>query len=417
MNLIVFPFFLAAVCLLPAYCEALDPDEILVLANRNAARSVGLARYYMEKRGIPEDNLLQLWITDNERCSREDYEKKVAVPVRRYLKNKDPERHIRCLAIMYGLPLKVAMPEVLSGEMQELKRLEKRQDQLKDQLKDLKIHEEKQIKNLKSELESIKKRISFLNKNDQGASLDSEIALVLEEGYSLSKWIPNPFFVGYGDRWQERRHDVLMVSRLDGPLDNIVRRIINESISTEKKGLNGTAYFDARWPAPKEEQVKNDKTDYEFYDRSIYKAAEQIEKSRIMPVVLNKKKELFQPDECPGAALYCGWYSLARYVDAFEWRPGSVGYHIASSEWSTLKRKGSRVWCKMMLEKGVAATVGPVSEPYVQAFPIPELFFGFLIDGYWTLAECYALSQPFWSWQMVLIGDPLYRPFKKSRIE
>ncbi|MFC1820066.1 TIGR03790 family protein, partial [Thermodesulfobacteriota bacterium] len=70
-----------------------------------------------------------------------------------------------------------------------------------------------------------------------------------------------------------------------------------------------------------------------------------------------------------------------------------------------------RVWCKMMLEKGVAATIGPVNEPYVQAFPIPELFFRFLLDGYWTLAECYALSQPFWSWQMVLIGDPLYRPF------
>jgi hypothetical protein len=35
-----------------------------------------------------------------------------------------------------------------------------------------------------------------------------------------------------------------------------------------------------------------------------------------------------------------------------------------------------------------------------------------LLDGRLTLAEVYALSKPFWSWQMVLIGDPLYRPFK-----
>ena len=40
------------------------------------------------------------------------------------------------------------------------------------------------------------------------------------------------------------------------------------------------------------------------------------------------------------------------------------------------------------------------------------LFFRFLLDGYWTLAEAYALSKPFLSWQMVLIGDPLYRPFR-----
>jgi uncharacterized protein (TIGR03790 family) len=67
-----------------------------------------------------------------------------------------------------------------------------------------------------------------------------------------------------------------------------------------------------------------------------------------------------------------------------------------------------------MIEDGVVATVGPVWEPYVQAFPIPELFFGLLVESPFTLAECYFLSTPFLSWQMVLIGDPLYRPFKNS---
>ena len=46
---------------------ALDPDAILVVANRKAARSVGLAEYYMDKRNIPKENLLQVWITDSER--------------------------------------------------------------------------------------------------------------------------------------------------------------------------------------------------------------------------------------------------------------------------------------------------------------------------------------------------------------
>ncbi len=67
-----------------------------------------------------------------------------------------------------------------------------------------------------------------------------------------------------------------------------------------------------------------------------------------------------------------------------------------------------------MLEKGVAATIGPVGEPYIQAFPVPHIFFWAIIDGYWSLAESYYLSLPYISWKMVLIGDPMYRPFMKK---
>jgi len=65
-------------------------------------------------------------------------------------------------------------------------------------------------------------------------------------------------------------------------------------------------------------------------------------------------------------------------------------------------------------DAGKGSSCYPVNEPYVQAFPIPEIFFGLLFEGRLTLAECYALSKPFLSWQMVLIGDPLYRPFKND---
>ena len=129
-----------------------------------------------------------------------------------------------------------------------------------------------------------------------------------------------------------------------------------------------------------------------------------------MPVEVEGSQKLFQPGDCPQAALYCGWYKLGRYVDAFEWQKGAVGYHIASSECVTL-RGSSQVWCKRMLEDGVAATLGPVGEPYVQAFPLPDLFFRVLSDGFWSLAETYMLTLPYLSWKMVLIGDPLYRPF------
>jgi hypothetical protein len=99
-------------------------------------------------------------------------------------------------------------------------------------------------------------------------------------------------------------------------------------------------------------------------------------------------------------------------VDAFDWVPGAVGYHLASAEATTLRDPSSQVWCKKMLEKGVCATVGPVYEPYLVAFPRPDEFFSLLLRGDLTLVECYSLTNPFNSWMMTLIGDPLYRPFK-----
>jgi uncharacterized protein (TIGR03790 family) len=206
------------------------------------------------------------------------------------------------------------------------------------------------------------------------------------------------------------KSDVLFVARLDGPTAAIVKRIIDDSIAAEKTGLTGKAYFDARWKRPEKKKLDG----YGFYDASLHAAAELISKAKLMPVIVNDQEALFQSGECPDAALYCGWYRLAHYVDAFQWRKGSVGYHIASAEAATLRAGTSQVWCKRMLEEGIAATIGPVSEPYVQAFPVPEIFFHFLTDGYYSLVEAYFLSTRYLSWQMVLVGDPLYRPFLKN---
>lgn len=158
---------------------------------------------------------------------------------------------------------------------------------------------------------------------------------------------------------------------------NTVKRIINDSLKAEKNGLKGRAYFDARWPEPDKDNLSG----YKLYDKSIHLTAKFIKNNDLMPMVLEQTNQLFQSRDCPQTALYCGWYRLANYLDAFDWQPGAIGYHIASSECSTLKGN-SQVWCKRMLEDGISATLGPVSEPYVQAFPLPEIFFKTLLDGY-----------------------------------
>jgi uncharacterized protein (TIGR03790 family) len=405
-------FFITGLVLIQSnHCLSLTPEEIVVVANKMAWYSVELARYYMKMRNIPYKNLVQIKAAEEEVCSREDYDKNIASPIRAFLKKNDPNGdRFHCLVTMYGIPLRVLAPKLTSEDQKQLGELQKRLEHIKDQIK--KQEQEKndeELKTLREEGAQIQKQIDLGGKVFQGASVDSELALVREDHYPLERWLPNKYFLGYRNKEiQGMPKNVILVSRLDGPSEKIVRRIIDDSLLAEKEGLKGKAYFDARWADPGDKEV----TGYAFYDRAIHNAARLVEKSRRMPVVIDSQERLFQPGECPDAALYCGWYSLAHYVDAFTWVKGAVGFHIASSECSTLRGKGSQVWCKMMLEKGVAATIGPVAEPDVQAFPIPDIFFSLLIEGKFTLAECYALSNPFWSWQMVLIGDPLYRPFK-----
>lgn len=71
-------------------------------------------------------------------------------------------------------------------------------------------------------------------------------------------------------------------------------------------------------------------------------------------------------------------------------------------------------WCVKMIQNGVAATIGAVAEPLLAAFPEPAEFMPLLMTGKYTIAECYWRAVPHASWQMMLLDDPLYNPFKTN---
>jgi uncharacterized protein (TIGR03790 family) len=102
---------------------------------------------------------------------------------------------------------------------------------------------------------------------------------------------------------------------------------------------------------------------------------------------------------------------LKKYVDAFDFVDGAVGYHIASWEAVDIHDPNSTQWCPAMLTDGITATLGPVAEPYLHAFPLPSAFFSELFKGR-CLVEAFYRTKPFNSWQLLLLGDPLYTPFK-----
>ncbi len=334
---------------------------------------------------FPKINFLALSLTINETMSREEYDRILKKKVLDALKALGAKNRIEAIVLIYGIPLKVAPPRPDRETVERIERLKKNN-----------ASQQQGQASLQEKLDNINMR----------AAVDSELALVRAGDYELDGWVKNPYFLGF------KRADlllgkdqVLLVSRLDGPDPATVRRIIDDSLQVEKTGLDGKAYFDARWP----ESDKKNLSGYKLYDQSIHRAAALVQER--MEVLVDAQESLFPPKSCPKAALYCGWYSLASYVDSFTWQKGAIGYHIASAECSSLKETSRPLWCLKMLEKGVAATVGPVYEPYVEGFPLPELFFGTLAEGYLSLGESYLVSLPFLSWQTILIGDPLYQPF------
>jgi uncharacterized protein (TIGR03790 family) len=260
-----------------------------------------------------------------------------------------------------------------------------------------------------SYLDTLTDRLSqMLVMYKSGAALDSELALLHWKEYSPRGPAKNPL------NWQTKlpagakSEPTLMVSRLDGPGKVNVERMIVASMVAELKGLTGTCYIDSGGPDRVALQVRTE------YDAKLTALATFLQQHSKIKVVLDTRPTLFEKDSCPDAALYVGWYSLQKYIDAFKWNTGAVGWHVASWEAVHLRDPQTQEWCPMMIRNGVAATIGAVAEPLLAAFPEPAEFMPLLMTGKYTIAECYWRTVPHSSWQMMLLADPLYNPFKTN---
>ncbi len=407
---VIFAFFLfvfvADGVLMSPLLFAIEPEEVLVVVNKKERRGVRLGRFYMEKRNIPDSQLLKINASRKEEIDRKEYVEAIAKPVREKIAalQETEGKRISTIVLFYGIPLKIRPPEPDKAAKNKIEKLEDLVFALSKDRTIKQVTREQKIKTIQGQLEQ-------LRCTQCKASVDSELALVMAGEYSLSGWIPNPYFLRFQNKENFLpRNEVLLVARLDGPNEIVVRRMLEDSFQAEKIGLHGRAYFDARGMVSDLKNPGKIRDAYKRYDYFIGRASQAA--GERMPVVFENTAALFDVNSCPAAALYCGWYSYGQYIDSFEWVPGSIGYHIASAECTTLKDESSSTWCGQMLRRGAAATIGPVNEPYVQGFPRPDIFMAKLVEGYMSLGEAYLVSLPYLSWQMVLVGDPLYQPFK-----
>jgi uncharacterized protein (TIGR03790 family) len=397
-----------------AAASALEPNEILVIANGHIPASKDIAQYYCQKRNVPNENVLYLPLGINlkDSISRDDYNRQLARPIRSELQTRKEFRKIKCLVTTYGVPFKVEKrPPIayLENQLQKLKELADLEKSKLEQLKQSGLSKSNQYKQTERTLSLYKLQIGHITGDETNASVDSELSMLLFGNYELYRWQLNMLKgAAHGTDFSRKgwpSPKTLMVARLDGPNIAIVKGLIDKAITAENTGLEGIAYFDSRGNTGKGMHGR--------FDQSLCELATVTKVKTKLTVEEERTRNLFLPGDCPRTAIYCGWYSVGKYIDAFDFVNGAIGYHIASFEAVRLRDPNSTQWCPAMLIDGITATLGAVAEPYLQAIPLPKEFFLELYNGS-CLVEAYYHTKPFNSWQLILIGDPLYTPFKET---
>ena len=354
----------------------------LVLFNSNDPESEELALYYAQKRDIPPDQIVALSCPASEQITRADFDRTIATPLREKMEsngwwktarvegNKKAvvETSIRFVAIMRGMPLKIAA--------------------------DPSIRPSADTRNIPPAISS---------RND--ASVDSEIAALGVKDWTPASVVENPYFGRFTQILDDSVFPgMLLPARLDAPTGSMVRAMIDDSIMAEKDGLWGWAYIDGR------DITSGGYTEGDNWMRHLV----EILRQRGVPTIFDNLPSTLGDDfPVTDAAVYFGWYAgdacgpFAR--QDFQFKPGAIAVHLHSYSASTLRSTTSN-WCGPLIARGAAATLGNVYEPYLSLTANLDVFQDRLMSGL-TLAESAYMSMRALSWMGVVIGDPLYRPY------
>jgi hypothetical protein len=181
---------------------------------------------------------------------------------------------------------------------------------------------------------------------------------------------------------------------------------VDKAIEAETNGLWGRAYFDLRNtsdPAMK----KGDEW---------IRGASEICRHLGFETIVDEREATF-PASFPMSqiGIYIGWYAeMANGPFAqptVEFMPGAFAYHLHS--FSAVSIRTMTRWVAPFLAKGATATMGSVYEPYLGGTPDIATFCARLIYHGFSFGEAAYASQSVLSWQTTVVGDPLYRPFRR----
>ncbi|MCF7731147.1 MAG: TIGR03790 family protein [Akkermansiaceae bacterium] len=370
-------------CATASALATLKPAEVAVVYNSALPESAQLARLYCELRKVPEANLIGLKLPVAADISRSEFDTTIRKPLRDEFQERgywelglDANRmmlpvknKIRVILLMRGVPLRIK-PEPKPADF-------------KADPKDP------------------------LSPRDE-AAVDSELSLLGVEGLPVKGVLENKFYQSESPLNECKLPFVMLVARIDAASAKTCERMMRDTVETETAGLWGMAYVDL---ANKGDQGEGYKMGDDWLEAVI---AANLKAG--IPTVVDRFSDTLPKNYPMGdASLYYGWYdwhvSGPLLNPAFKFRKGAVAMHLHSFSAQQL-RDVTKNWCAPLLEKGAAVTVGNVYEPYLHLTHNLGILHQRLLSGM-TWVEAAWAAMPVASWQGVVLGDPLYRPFAR----
>lgn len=379
---VLHALFIVACCHLAPLTAAADDlaSRTVILVNSRQPESVALGEFYAEARAVPRENIVALPMPDAESITWREFVDTVWQPLQDellerewldgYASNK-LDAHGRRRASIHSH--RIAFLVTCRGTP-------------------LRVHHDPTAVD-----PAAAKKLPSQFRTNQSA-VDSELTLLAHAVYSSLGYQPNPAFQakipGIGSEL------LVKVLRLDGPSLESARNLVTSALTAEGQGLIGRYYIDRSGP-------------HAEGDAWLAATRELLAKLNFDGDSHDAAGTFAVNDRFDAPAFYFGWYTASIngpfLRDKFRFPPGAIALHIHSGSAGTL-RSESQQWTGPLIARGVAATFGNVFEPYLQLTIRPNLLMQKLAEGA-VFGEAAYFATPGLSWQAIIVGDPLYRPF------
>jgi uncharacterized protein (TIGR03790 family) len=370
--------FLAALAALgrPTLAYAQSAENVAVVINDASPESQQIGEYYVKKRGIPSGNVIHIKAPTDDEVRQPVFAATIEGPIGNALTRADLEDRILYLVLTKGIPLRI---------------------------------------------------VGTTGQNGTVSSVDSELTLLYRRMTgALTRAagpLPNPYYLNTSAIAEARpfthaQFDIYLVTRLDGFTVEDVEHLIDRSMAPATRGrivLDEKATLFNRTGEDWLEEAAKRLTDMGFEHQ----------------VLLDK--EATPARNVQDALGYYSWGSNdpANRVRDFgiEFVPGALAATFVSSDARTFKEppagwkplsdwNDKTTWFAGspqtlsgdLIREGATGVAGQVAEPLLGATVHPQILFPAYFAGR-NLAESYYLAIPYVSWQTVVIGDPLCRPF------
>jgi len=337
-----------------------DNERVLIVINSNSADSVEIGTYYKLMRNVPDENVVTIATGTGTYISRDSYLSTIRDPVRNHIAAWGLEDKLLYVVTTRGIPFIAS------------------QDQYTHRSVD---------------------------------SLLADLYGTVDPDWGGSYGCGNPYYLEDG-RFSSS-YGTLLVARLSGPSVELAKGLVDRALYAEQHldATTGKAWIDLRNRTP-------NLTDgyYCQAERFIETAGVRIAWEGV-ETIFDRNSAMFPNGTCDNTLFYYGWYSYHNFQPIFDGylKVGSVAWHLDSASAHILTDPDDPNWTVQMLMRGATISAGAVREPYTFAMQVGGIFYERFFRGY-TAAEAWWASIANTHWRMVLVGDPLYAPFREPPV-